>query len=186
MEPQKRDTSTPGELVQIDHLTVNLGAATQFKAICPTTKQGVLRAYSTATALNAKQFLEVLINDLPFPLISIQVDGDSEFIAEFENACQSMNIPLYVLPPKRPQYNGCVERANSTSRSRQILPVLRWAPDACRDQQITDGIPKALQRLPDAPGTGSDDAKRAPSPSTSCLPRLICTGPAQRVDLLES
>ena len=115
----KRDTSLPGELVQLDHMTVNLGAATQikeFKAVCPTSKQMVMRAYSTATALNAKRFLKTLIADLPFPLISIQVDGGSEFMAEFEDACKDLKIPLYVLPPKRPQYNGCVERANSTSR----------------------------------------------------------------------
>lgn len=38
----KRDTAHPGELVQVDHMTVNLGAATQvkeFKAVCPTSKQ---------------------------------------------------------------------------------------------------------------------------------------------------
>ena len=115
----KRDTSHPGELVQVDHMTVNLGAATQikeFKAVCPTSKQMVMRAYSTATALNAKRFLNGLIKDLPFPLRSIQVDGGSEFRAEFEDACKELAIPLFVLPPKRPQYNGCVERANSTSR----------------------------------------------------------------------
>ena len=30
------------------------------------------------TALNAKRFLKDLFHDLPFPLISIQVDGGSE------------------------------------------------------------------------------------------------------------
>lgn len=116
----KRETNEPGELVQIDHMTVNLGAATQikeFKAVCPTSKQMVVRAYSKATALNGKRFLSALINDLPFSIKSIQVDGGSEFQAEFEQACADLEIPLYVLPPKRPQYNGCVERANRTSRS---------------------------------------------------------------------
>ena len=115
----KRDTSRPGELVQVDHMTVNLGVATQikeFKAVCPISKQMVMHAYSTATAFNAKRFLNVLIKDLPCPLISLQVDGGSELMAEFEDACRDLKIPLYVLPPKRPQYNGCVERANSTSR----------------------------------------------------------------------
>lgn len=35
---------------------------------------------------------------------------------DFENTCQKLNIPLYVLPPKRPQYNGGVERGNRTFR----------------------------------------------------------------------
>ena len=101
-------------------MSVNLGAATQikeFKAVGPTRKQMVMRAYRSATAVNAKRFLQDLIKDLPFPPISIQVDGGSEFMAEVENACQSLQIPLYVLPPKRSQYNGCVERANGTSRA---------------------------------------------------------------------
>jgi transposase InsO family protein len=34
----------------------------------------------------------------------------------FENECQKLGIELYVLPPKRPQYNGGVERANRTFR----------------------------------------------------------------------
>ena len=36
--------------------------------------------------------------------------------ADFEQACEQLNIPLFVLPPRRPQFNGCVERANDTTR----------------------------------------------------------------------
>ena len=45
---------------------------------------------------------------------SIQVDGGAEFMGAFESACESLKIPLYVLPPRRPQYNGTVERSHST------------------------------------------------------------------------
>ena len=34
----------------------------------------------------------------------------------FEEACQKLDIALYVLPPSRPQYNGGVERGNRTFR----------------------------------------------------------------------
>lgn len=34
----------------------------------------------------------------------------------FEEACAGLGIQLYVLPPKRPQYNGGVERGNRTFR----------------------------------------------------------------------
>ena len=53
---------------------------------------------------------------MPHDLLSIQVDGGSEFMAEFEQACANLDIPLYVLPPRRPQFNGCVERANDNTR----------------------------------------------------------------------
>ncbi|MEE9273671.1 MAG: hypothetical protein V3U57_10475, partial [Robiginitomaculum sp.] len=57
----------------------------------------------------------------PFTIKSIQVDGGSEFMAEFEQACEDVNIPLIVLPPSRPTYNGGVERGNRTfGRALQI------------------------------------------------------------------
>jgi len=109
----------PGELIQLDHMTVRYPDGSEikeFKAVCPVSKQMVARVYTRATAHNAKRFLAALQAELPFPLSSIQVDGGSEFMAEFEQACQEARIPLYVLPPRRPQYNGCVERANATTR----------------------------------------------------------------------
>ena len=109
----------PGELVQIDHMTVRFPDGREikeFKALCPVSKQLVVRAYSRATACNAQRFLEALIRELPVPLTSIQVDGGNEFMAEFEAACREAAIPLSVLSPSRPQYNGSVERANATTR----------------------------------------------------------------------
>ena len=35
-------------------------------------------------------------------------------MAEFEDACAALGIPLFVLPPRTPKYNGGVERANRT------------------------------------------------------------------------
>ena len=52
----------------------------------------------------------------PIKIESIQVDGGSEFMAEFEEYCSQLKIPLIVLPPKKPEYNGGVERGNRTFR----------------------------------------------------------------------
>ena len=109
----------PGELIQIDPMRVGLPAGfslKEFKAACPVTGLVVLRAYSRATSRNATPFLKSLITQLPFTLSSIQVDGGSEFRDEFEQACKDLSIKLYVLPPRKPEWNGCVERANGTSR----------------------------------------------------------------------
>ena len=50
--------------------------------------------------------------------LSVSLDGThlKEFRAEFEQACQQLDIPQFVLPPRRPQFNGCVERANDSAR----------------------------------------------------------------------
>ncbi|WP_446831958.1 helix-turn-helix domain-containing protein [Candidatus Foliamicus sp.] len=109
----------PGEWVQIDHMSVSRDGDTlkEFKAVCPVSKQLVVRVYSRATANNARRFLQAVRTELPCPLQSLQVDGGAEFRAEFEDACQTLQIPLAVLPPKSPQLNGVVERANDSSKT---------------------------------------------------------------------
>ncbi len=47
---------------------------------------------------------------------AIQVDGGSEFKADFERACQERDIRLFVLPPRSPKLNGSVERAQRTHK----------------------------------------------------------------------
>ena len=108
-----------GELLQVDHMTYACGGRTlkEFRAVCPVSKFMVTRVYSRATAGNARRFLADVVAALPFPLLSIQVDGGSEFMADFEDACEGLGIPLHVLPPRRPQWNGCVERTNRSARA---------------------------------------------------------------------
>ena len=74
----------------------------------------VLEAHTRATATTAAYFLDTLQGRLPFPLRALQVDGGSEFEAQFEEECQCRGIRLFVLPPRSPKLNGCVERAHRT------------------------------------------------------------------------
>ena len=108
----------PGELVQIDHMTYSRDGETikEFRAVCPVSRFMVTRVHSRATAGNAARFLAEVVEAMPFPVASIQVDGGSEFMAGFEDACKERGIALAVLPPRHPQWNGCVERANRSAR----------------------------------------------------------------------
>ena len=109
----------PGELVQVDHMTVYIpgyGYAKHFSATCPVTKYIVYQVYSEATSKNAADFLDYMQQTFPFPLSSLQVDGGSEFMAFFEDNCKKLKIPLFVLPPRSPELNGNVERSNGTAK----------------------------------------------------------------------
>lgn len=109
----------PGELIQIDHMSIGCFAdlkVKHFKATCPITKITIAQVYSRATSTCAADFLKQVQEKLPFPIISIQVDGGSEFMADFEGLCKEKAIPLFVLPPRKPKFNGQVERGNSTFR----------------------------------------------------------------------
>ncbi len=74
----------------------------------------VVEAHTRATATTAAGFLERLLERMPFPIRAIQVDGGSEFQAAFEMECQRRELKLFVLPPRSPKLNGCVERAQRT------------------------------------------------------------------------
>ena len=76
----------------------------------------LVRIYSSANAINAREFLKEVIFELDFPIEFIQVDGGSEFMAKFEDYCEEIGIKLYVLPPRSPKMNGFVERANEKYR----------------------------------------------------------------------
>ena len=107
-----------GERVQIDHMTVSKNGISfkHFQSWERKSKHIHGCVSSNATALSARRFLLDLIERAPFKVLSIQVDGGSEFMGEFENCCRELNIPLHVLPPRRPEYNGGVERGNRTFR----------------------------------------------------------------------
>ena len=108
-----------GELVQVDHMTYVCDRRTlkEFRAVCPVSRFMVTRVYSRATAGNSTRFLMDLLGTLPCPLLSIQVNGGNEFMAEFENTCEQLGVPLHVLPPRRPQWNSVVERTNRSARA---------------------------------------------------------------------
>jgi len=108
----------PGQMVQLDHMTVskNQISLKHFQAWDPKSKFIHAKLYWQATSRIAKKFLLELIEKAPFPVTSIQVDGGSEFMLHFEEACKELDIELFVLPPKRPQYNGGVERGNRIFR----------------------------------------------------------------------
>ena len=110
--------------MQIDHMSYARDGDTikEFRAVCPVTKFMAMRVCARATAGNARRFLLDLLDTLPFPLRSKQVDGGSEFMADFESACEKLGVPLLVLPPRRPQFNGCVERANRSARAEFLEP----------------------------------------------------------------
>ena len=72
---------------------------------------------------------------------AVQVDGGSEFMAEFEDGCKERGLELLVLPPRSPELNGIVERANRTVR------IECWSQ--CRDDLACAAMNAALGRCLD-------------------------------------
>lgn len=118
-KPKDVSFEKPGDVIQIDTLTLNLApgqTVKHFDAYDVFAKWTVAKPYRQATAANAADFLAKVVAEMPWPIKAIQIDGGSEFMAEFEAACSQRKIPLYVLPPRSPKLNGAVERCNGAWR----------------------------------------------------------------------
>jgi transposase InsO family protein len=109
--------NVPGDLVQLDTLDIRPlpGVVLKhFTARDVVSRWDVVEVYSVATARTASDFLDAIKERSPFPIRAIQVDGGSEFMGQFETACQGSDLQLFVLPPRSPKLNGHVERAQRT------------------------------------------------------------------------
>ena len=109
----------PGDLVQIDTMRLYpLPGVVRyhFSAVDVVSRYGVIDVRGVATAGTARDFLAEVRARSPFPIKAIQIDGGSEFMAEFEQECADQRIRVWVLPPHSPKLNGHVERMNRTFR----------------------------------------------------------------------
>jgi putative transposase len=116
-KPKQYAVSQPGDLVEVDTLEVRPVPGVVFKQFTArdvVSRWDVIQAHGRATAQSASEFLETLLHRMPFPIRALQVDGGSEFAAQFEQSCQQRGLRLFVLPPRSPKLNGAVERANRT------------------------------------------------------------------------
>ena len=119
-KPKDYVVKAPGDLVQVDSADVRWTGITHaykhFSARDIVSRWDVLGVYGRATAGTARDFLDTVIERMPGPVKAIQVDGGSEFRAEFEAAYEQKGLRLFVLPPRSPKLNGCVERAQRTHK----------------------------------------------------------------------
>jgi transposase InsO family protein len=113
----------PGELVQIDakHEYVNGKKVYIFVAKDVKTRISFTFAYDRLNSKNAKDFLEKLINVMPFKIKGIQTDNGSEFLGEFTKALKKKDIKHYFNYPRYPKGQAYVERMNRTLQEEFVM-----------------------------------------------------------------
>lgn len=140
-KPKEYLAQVPGDIVEVDTLDLRPLAGVVLKQLTArdvVSRWDVLEVHRQATASTTLAFLDALQARMPFEVKAIQVDGGSEFMAQFEEACQHRGIKLFVLPPRSPKLNGCVERAHRT-HTEEFYEVVD------SDFTIADLRPKLLQ-----------------------------------------
>lgn len=121
----------PGDLVELDTLDIrplSTLVLKQFTARDVVSRWDTVELGRRATAVAAAEVLDRLAERMPFPVRAISIDNGSEFMAEFEAACEARGIHLFVLPPRSPKLHGAVERANRT-HTEEFYEVTTAEPD---------------------------------------------------------
>lgn len=116
-KPKEYMAQRAGDIVQIDTQDVYPLPGMHLKHFTATdvaSRWSVCSLHSRATALTAKAALEEVLDRMPFWVLAIQIDGGSEYMAEFEVACKDKGVKLFLLPPRSPKLNGTVERTHRT------------------------------------------------------------------------
>ena len=106
-----------GDLLQVDTKDVRPYPGLvlkQLTAVDVVTRYCAAEVGHGARSATMAEYLDRMLSRLPFKVAAIQIDGGSEFKAEFEAYCKRANLALYVLPPYSPKLNGRVERLQRT------------------------------------------------------------------------
>jgi putative transposase len=130
-KPTDWSVERPGDLVELDTLDIrplSTLVLKQFTARDVVSRWDTVELGRRATASAAAAVLDRLAERMPFPVRAISIDNGSEFMAEFETACELRGIRLFVLPPRSPKLHGAVERANRT-HTEEFYEVTDAEPD---------------------------------------------------------
>jgi len=104
--PIRYPKEIPGESVQIDVCKITTGIY-QYTAIDDCSRFRVMYTYSRRTAKNSINFLERLLEQMPFPIQRIQTDRGNEFFAHsFQKKLKEYGIKFRPIKPRSPHLNG--------------------------------------------------------------------------------
>ena len=106
----------PGERVQMDTTKIVPGIY-QFTAVDDCSRWRVLNVYERATAANTVDFIEQVVEEMPFPIQRVQTDRGREFFAEkAQKKFMEYGIKFRPNKPGSPHLNGKVERSQRTDK----------------------------------------------------------------------
>ena len=151
----------PGERVQMDTCKIAPGVY-PYTAVDDCTRIRVLAVYSRRTAANSLLFLELVVEEFPFPVQRIQTDRGREFFAySFPERLMEYGIKFRPIKPGSPHLNGKVERSQRTDLEEFYATANLKASDL--QDRLLQPIPSArifgrTNALADVAGTSASDS----------------------------
>jgi transposase InsO family protein len=105
----------PGERIQMDTCKVAPGLY-QYTAIDDCTRYQVLALFPGRKAKHTIEFIDQVMEEMPFPIQRVQTDRGSEFFAyKVQRYMMEIGIKFRPIKPRSPHLNGKVERAHKTA-----------------------------------------------------------------------
>lgn len=119
----------PGDRVQMDTCKIGPGLY-QYTFVDDCTRYRVLRLYSRRTAANTLDFIDCVIEEMPFPIQRLQTDRGREFFAvKVQEKLKEYSIKSRPNKPASPHLNGKVERSQKTDKAEFYATVDLSADD---------------------------------------------------------
>ena len=116
---KRYEKQLPGHQVQIDVKFIQpIKGVTprkkyyQFTAIDDCTRLRVLRIYPKLNQKTAIEFVDYVLQRLPFPVQVVQTDNGSEFQSAFHYHVLDKGVGHHYIKPRTPRLNGKVERSH--------------------------------------------------------------------------
>jgi len=107
----------PGDRVQMDTCKIAPGIY-QYTSIDDCTRYRVLRVYENRKAANTLDFIDCVVEEMPFPIQRIQTDRGREFFAaKVQEKLMEFGIKFRPNKPGSPHLNGKVERSQKTDKA---------------------------------------------------------------------
>jgi len=102
--------------IEIDTVVRHIDGAKRYilTAIDVTRRVSYARAYTSHSSATARDFLNRLLQHVPFEIVELQTDNGSEFQKHFHEACVALDITHYHTYPRCPKMNAHIERFNRT------------------------------------------------------------------------
>ena len=102
----------------------------QYTAVDDCTRYRVLRVYSRRTEYNTLDFLDCVLEKMPFPIQRIQTDRGREFFAVIvQERLKQYGIKFRPNKPASPHLNGKVERSQKTDKIEFYSTIDLSSPD---------------------------------------------------------
>jgi len=123
----------PGDRVQMDTTKITTGIF-QFTAVDDCSRWRVLDVYNRATAKNTVEFIDKVVEEMPFPIQRVQTDRGREFFAiKVQKKFLEYGIKFRPNKPGSPHLNGKVERSQRTDKE-EFYPTVELNLETLKEQ----------------------------------------------------